>query len=363
MRINIGRFLNRKRFALECEVITPMFLGGADQEAKLRAAPFKGMLRYWWRVAQGSATDPEILLQKENAIFGAAGSDDEKGQGKSLVTVEVEPLGGMVPTKENFSYSGEISHREVNRGKTSALGYLAGMGLVRGGIRHSYFKPGGKFKIEISVAESAEQEVLKSLTCWKLFGAIGARSRNGWGCFSMDGLKDMDFPVLAVREWRQALEDSDYPHCFGQDEIGLLCWRTRDSFPSWEKCMHGLAQHYANLRLQFPFEEGEPHKVPKDRHLLGYPVTRHCVERKGWGTFDHKKKKCKPTRHASALRLMVRKGDNGKYRGFFLHLPHAFSRNMWENDHDRQIRIWKKVHDYLDRELDRVDFQGVTKWA
>ena len=53
MGVNIARFYRRERLQFDCEIVTPMFLGNSRQEAELRAAPFKGLLRYWWRVANG----------------------------------------------------------------------------------------------------------------------------------------------------------------------------------------------------------------------------------------------------------------------------------------------------------------------
>ncbi|WP_456386496.1 hypothetical protein [Desulfolithobacter sp.] len=34
MKINIARFYRQERLKLDCEVVTPLFLGGADQEAE-----------------------------------------------------------------------------------------------------------------------------------------------------------------------------------------------------------------------------------------------------------------------------------------------------------------------------------------
>ena len=45
MKVNITRYYKREQLKLDCEIITPMFLGNANQEAELRAAPFKGLLR------------------------------------------------------------------------------------------------------------------------------------------------------------------------------------------------------------------------------------------------------------------------------------------------------------------------------
>jgi len=42
-----------KKVTFECEVITPMFMAGADgRKPELRPSEFKGMMRFWWRAAK-----------------------------------------------------------------------------------------------------------------------------------------------------------------------------------------------------------------------------------------------------------------------------------------------------------------------
>ncbi|MEA1922862.1 MAG: hypothetical protein U9N63_09415, partial [Pseudomonadota bacterium] len=79
-----------------------------------------------------------------------------------------------------------------------------------------------------------------------------------------------------------------------------------------------------------------PKSKKQDRHILGYPVTNHD---KIWGW----------NRHASALRLLVRKSEIGLYGGYILHVPHLFSKEMWgELGATEQKKIWRKVHAQLD---------------
>ena len=72
----------------ECEVITPMFLGGADGKgAELRAPSIKGALRFWWRAMNGHLPLKE-LHEREAEIFGGSGDK----QGRSKVIVRVVPV-------------------------------------------------------------------------------------------------------------------------------------------------------------------------------------------------------------------------------------------------------------------------------
>lgn len=66
MSINISRFINREPAEFTVEVLTPMFLGGANGDAELRAAPLKNAIRYWWRITQGGSRMKRCLKKSSN---------------------------------------------------------------------------------------------------------------------------------------------------------------------------------------------------------------------------------------------------------------------------------------------------------
>ncbi len=353
VKINISRFYRQELLDIQCEIITPMFLGNANQEAELRSAPFKGLLRYWWRVAQGRRyNDYTDLLNAEKRIFGSA---DDQG-GKSRVILSVEPVTALKTSRKGFGFIKNVRHPECEKtpGETNPLNYLAGMGLIhyKDGIKHSYFPVGERFKLRITATNDTAEDVNRALNLFANFAAAGSRSRNAWGCINMTGVR---YCVPELVDWEDAM-NVDYPHCLGRDQDGALLWKTRQLHGDWKNCMRELAEKYIAVRLAFPMTGKEPHAEQQDRHILGYPLTNHNVVHKNkklnWGT-QNKRGKCKPTRHSSALRLFVRKEENG-YRGYFLHIPHAFSQQMWPDDRKRQIQIWQKVHQTLDNLCQRV---------
>ena len=331
MAINISRFHGRERIEFDCEILTPMFLGGADQNAELRAASIKGLLRYWWRVASGYRFHAALeLYSAEAKLFGSP--DD--GSGKSKVMVEVVPGDDLTVSKVKFRTIEKIDHSEVDSGRVDPLGYLAGMGLIhfRNGILHSYFQPGGHFRLIIT-ARPRDVEVL--LFLFKAFAAAGGRSRNGWGSLAItekNGFSKPSAPALqpVIKPFDDVF-NCDYPHCLGADTKGLLLWKTRGVTKSWEDCLRELADIYVKTRLSLNIKD----RGKQERHILGYPVTHHSVY--GWN------------RHASGLRLLVRKSETGLYSGYVLHLPHLFSKKMWGDlDAGKQKNIWRKVHTKLD---------------
>ncbi len=67
MTVSVARYYQREKITLDCTILTPMFLGDADQQAALSTAPIKAALRYWWRVSGvHKAKDAEKLFEEES---------------------------------------------------------------------------------------------------------------------------------------------------------------------------------------------------------------------------------------------------------------------------------------------------------
>lgn len=154
------------RFEVELEVVTPMFLAGADQQRidkeGPRAASIKGMLRWWWR-ATATISDQRQLLQEEGRLFG----DTESGQGAEI---RVESMNWEVDTPQS----------------DPVIGYLLGQGLYdhkKGGITRPAVKERSGFKLTINTADR-DQSLIDAMEAFKLLGGMGARQRRGFGSIS-----------------------------------------------------------------------------------------------------------------------------------------------------------------------------------
>lgn len=349
------RYYKREQIELECETITPMFLGNACQEAEWRAAPFKAMFRYWWRVTQSGMPDVSTLRSEEGKIFGSAG--DEKDSGKSLLSVQVSCSSKMIMgVKKPFPKMGLIFHPECEKSshKVNPLNYLAGMGLIhfKNGIQHSYFDVGNPFRLILSFPKQNDNQIRPVLGMIKAFGAVGSRSRNGWGSFSINNesfnINEMSADLgLNTLDWKKGFLEKDYPHCLGKDEKGLLVWLT-DPQKDWVNAMKMLAHIYIQVRAGNVNDIGKLNPGNKsfaERHLLGIPLTNHSVGVRG-----------NNARHASPLRFVVHRVGSG-YRGIILHLPHRHSNDQAPKEIN-QTAVWKKIHQKLDGlELNRASYE------
>ena len=348
------RYFKRKRIDLECEVITPMFLGNADGEAEWRAEPFKALLRFWWRVAHGQQTPYasngyKELAKQEGALFGTAAEDADAASGRSLVTVGVEGLSESV--KNPFDNNLRVPYPKKAMPQVNPLLYLGGMGLMQPNAKpkHSYFPPGASFRLSLTFPDHLAETTSRLIAFLQAFGAVGSRSRNGWGSFQISPGRPLPFistnrasEILkeATIDWKKGFE-KDYPNCLGKDGAPLL-WKTAP-VSRWEEAMRSLADAYIAVRAKevAGIKWLDPNNG--ERHLLGIPLTHHNPTQ--------------PSRYASPLRFIVRK-KNKQYLGLVLHLPQRFPENKSPLSAPDQKKVWEtKIHKKLDKRLQRASYE------
>lgn len=331
---------------------TPAFLGNAEQTGQWRTPPFKALLRQWWRVAFAAGlhgrVDVDEMRRQEGLLFGVA-ADGREGSRKSRIRIRLDRWdGGKLKTWDRLEQTA-IHHPEVERTryKVGPHAYL-GFGPLDG---RNNTKLSEKVNAAIQADETAtlslafegtQQQILER-TIWLVshYGALGGRSRNGWGSLSLtpasDSSPELNGPLESalLHDWQRALQ-LDWPHAIGRDEGGPLIWRT-PACGDWKALMRQLAEIKIGLRTQFKFPDAKPpHFKPLDRHWLSYPITTHWV--KSWG---------RNLRLPNSLRFKVRRDDKGKLYGVIVHVPckppAAFSPDLKAIE-----EVWSQVHGFLD---------------
>lgn len=155
------------------QIVTPMFLGGADQKVtSIRPASIKGALRFWWRALNWSKHPNLQSLHKQEAqLFGAAASDnDGGGQGVFLMRVCNQKI---TPKKEPFQSAG------------NGLKYLMGQGI---GSRNAIAEKGEftiKFIFRPTTSDDDKLQISNTLLLFGLLGALGSRARHGMGSIAI----------------------------------------------------------------------------------------------------------------------------------------------------------------------------------
>ena len=181
---------------LHYRIVTPMFLGGENQQAdatQFRNASFKGALRFWWRAlnwgqafkdaGQQTTAALQLLHQREGELFGLA--SDGKNSRQSQVQIHSDLQGaalrqpGMALKDVSYLLGQGLFHYE--KGVTRP--YLEGGNLT---IRLN-FKPG--------MAEADIQSVELAAIALGLFGGLGSRARKGLGSLALHRLERPGQPV------------------------------------------------------------------------------------------------------------------------------------------------------------------------
>jgi CRISPR-associated protein Cmr1 len=179
------------------EIVTPMFLGDADQKATaIRPTAIKGALRFWWRAMNGHL-DLKALAEKEAKLFGSTNS----GGVFSLAVSESK-------IKKNDSNPSGERDPAIGVPRFGALHYLLGQGL--NATRNAIIE--GQFTLKLvfiaKAKESDRQEIEQALQLFGVLGSLGSRARHGWGSVSLIDVKNAQHIVVpkTEEEYQQLLQ-------------------------------------------------------------------------------------------------------------------------------------------------------------
>ncbi len=156
-----------KSITFECEVITPMFLAGADgQTPELRPPSIKGAMRFWWRAVNGHLSLAE-LKRKEAEIFGGGGTQATQSA-FSIIAIEKN----MKITEKPF-----VPHKSFMKQKA--------------------FLKGSTFDVKLIFKNEKYFEKISTLFILVSFlGGFGKRVRRGMGSFIINNyVTDKKFDV------------------------------------------------------------------------------------------------------------------------------------------------------------------------
>ena len=197
------------------------------------------------------------------------------------------------------------------------------------------------------------------------FGAVGSRSRNGWGSLQLEPdneashLLGMGDALKLAQEYGRSWRDCrqlDWPHAIGRDEDGPLLWVSED-LEHWRAAIGRLARVRVAARLSA--------KRLRDRsgtagalHYLGYPAG--TGKSNPWELPLRERSTAEP-RLASPLRFkVVRSG--ARVRALVYHmparLPDAFlgaigrAEAAWLGDERNWLHAWQAIHHMLDGNQD-----------
>ena len=262
------------KLALTLETVSPMFLGGAQQEAELRAASIRGALRYWLRAALGGVIGDkklDVLGDLESNVF----CNTEHGSA-TVVRVLDHPFGVNVP---------ELAQQ--------GIGYLWFSMKGRGAGDRQAIPAGTPFRLVMQQRGNNDLPVRHAAEAlWLLtqVGSLGARSRRGAGSLRVkeigeDWPDNVPTPIIQARspielqaelarglqQIRQSVSSwvgSTPPTSLVKAEFDLIhpdacevCVLDRP-FDRWQDALEAVGMAMQAFRLRFP--RGDYPGVPDD---------------------------------------------------------------------------------------------------
>jgi len=372
------------------KIVTPMFIGDANQQAtNISPASVKGALRFWWRALNWGRIKTNIedesealreLYRQECDIFGSAA---EKGAGQAKFILRV-----------NFSNS--IKNDSTPSKPNSGIQYLLGQGLYH--FKNGYLRdsiPTGTFTIECVFKpdknkENIRHQISEVLLAFGTLGGLGSRMRKGFGSVAIQKINCNHFSVPTseaelkhlISQWRQPVDSPPFTafskltridiSSKNEDAIALLnnAGIEQQSYRSYGRKASHDSYHKVNGKKAeqnfskdhdalLDFSKGKIIKKIPDRSVFGLPhnyffsSTRKNIE------FTVKEEK--RSRRASPLFIHVHEFPDGK--AILLHtlfpsvfLPEntklEFKLQRGKNSilSFKQAMIdWNYIHTYLDR--------------
>ena len=212
-------------------VVTPLFCAGAEPErAELRLPSFKGVLRFWWRALAWSRLDGNLhaIREQEDRLFGSAGGGQSRLSMHLSVDREPEAAGVDTVLEVAGNVVGEGA-RYLGYGVMEAFGRRAGQ-LICPCLRAPL-----DFTIRMrgrGLADEALNHLRNALLAVGVLGGIGAKSRKGYGSLAVQSLRVDDVEqwqapqsVDDLRDRVKALRYEAGPS--GWPEFTALCGKTR----------------------------------------------------------------------------------------------------------------------------------------
>lgn len=270
---------------LKCTLITPMFMSGADQKKQeLRVPSLKGVIMFWWRAIH-SEPNPQKLRDKEVEIFG--GMDSKNQTYRSNVRIQIDYEQGDWNRYIRQDFRREYGLPNQNH----PLLYL-----LYGVDRRPFLKPGFCFKVTIkSKDESKLNSAIQAFQLVSVYGGIGAKSRNGYGNFTIEN------QVVDIENILKSPNDRMNYTALSQ---GLELFETpRKDFVSALNALEELSSAY---------KESKSILRKNEKEYIAYSGKNYKMKNR----FDI-------SRHAKTHFLSVQPTENG-FKGSILFLPYFF---------------------------------------
>jgi CRISPR-associated protein Cmr1 len=166
---------------LDFEVLTPLFLGGAGQEAELRPPALKGLLRFWYRAVDPRFSESwqDTTMTREARFFGSTAY----GAGQSPFLLRIQ---SPLPKPLSWDDFRTVHQEGTEKKARDGLVYLGFPFQLPGNRHRNAIPPGHTFTVRCIVPRGGKDTDLRRVlvAAWWLLGHLGgsgSRARRGFG--------------------------------------------------------------------------------------------------------------------------------------------------------------------------------------
>ncbi len=345
-----------EKIIFNCETITPMFSAGADgRTPEIRVPEIKAAMRFWWRACNGHLSIEE-LRKKEAEIFGGSGEKEGKSSFSMRVTnlkkqiyEQLDWDKDLIGTKENRKYmvQGTRNGQIISVNLFNYLGFGA-LVEYKKELYHRFDKNvlsrkglacNTLFQLVVSYDKSHKKDIFEAFSLLNCFGALGAKSRNGFG-------------RVVLKPETEIIANSNIEEFFKKiKNMSSLCskpeftafskemslFKTNNTWLTWHETLFEIGKIYRESRLALP-----DHKKWDVRQYLASPI---IVDKKDVTELQLE-------RHAKSYFMIISR-ESSSYSGYILHLPYNF--NIKPEKYDKYEKAYQKMNNNISTKMNKVE--------
>lgn len=165
-----------------CQVISPMFIHGADTNyLELSSTAFKSSMRFWWRTLQ-KETGME-LLKKEEALFGGVTIEDSLKTDEPEKNRKENDMDNETPLKKS---KGRRSPVDIIVKPIERLNFVKKKPVPHKNFEKVAYAQNNTFQVTIMSRRGNHLEFYEKLfELSSILGGVGQRSRRGMGSYQI----------------------------------------------------------------------------------------------------------------------------------------------------------------------------------
>lgn len=190
------KFNNPSTIRATYRIVTPMFIGDAEQKATgISPSSVKGALRFWWRALNwgrfrtDSDNDDQALKRLHEAEGALFGSPADNGRAASFtLRVEHKLLTSTEVNVEHDNFKTEPQARYLAYGLMEAFPN-SNKGTKAGQLWRECINEGQVFTVVITSRDSTDESLEQSLIALGTLGGLGGRVRRGMGSLALEKLQ------------------------------------------------------------------------------------------------------------------------------------------------------------------------------